>query len=244
MECPKSLRGTIFDTVNEEALHRMVPVSFTLQQRIALVILPRIASMLIRLLGCTLRFEDVCEPGVIPGDQMPPPGVFAFWHRSLLMAAYRFRNLRIAILISRSFDGELIARTVERLGFVAIRGSSSRGGAAGWLAMEECVRKGHIVAFTADGPRGPVYIAKPGFARLAQKTTGDAGAFHLDPASAWTLHSWDHFFIPKPFTRVTVSWPQHVKIGPDTDIDIANQSVQTMMDRAVTIAELALRSDS
>lgn len=219
----------------------MAPVSFTRKQRIALVIVPFVASVLIRVLGSTLRFHDVCAPGVIPGDTMPPPGVFAFWHRSLLMAAYRFRNLKIAILISRSFDGELIARTVEHLGFIAVRGSSSRGGAAGLLAMKHAVEAGHIVAFTADGPRGPIYHAKPGFAHLAQSTTGDAGGFHLSPEHAWHLKSWDHFLIPKPFTQVAVSWPQHVMLPSEMPIEEAQKSVQKMLDRAVTMAEIALR---
>ncbi len=104
---------------------------YTLGQRLTLAIVPRLAALLIRLLGATLRYEDRFEPATtprIPGDQIPGPTIYAFWHRSLLVCAHRFRHRTIAILISRSFDGELIARTVERLGFRAIRGSSSRGG--------------------------------------------------------------------------------------------------------------------
>src|ERR1700689_4206675 len=116
----------------------------------------------------TLRYEDRCEPGGTPGYKIPGPTVFAFWHRSLLAAAHRFRSLDIAILISPSFDGELIARTVELLGFRAIRGSSSRGGEAGLRNIEFAYAAGHRCAFTADGPRGPVFVAKPGVAALAQ----------------------------------------------------------------------------
>jgi lysophospholipid acyltransferase (LPLAT)-like uncharacterized protein len=210
--------------------------NFTHRQRLLLALVPPLASTLIRLLGCTLRFRDVCDTGVTPGHLIPPPGVFGFWHRSLLMAAYRFRNMSIAILISQSFDGELIARTVERLGFVAIRGSSSRGGAVALLQMERAVKSGRIAAFTADGPRGPVYLAKPGLALLAQRTTGDAGAFHLHPSKAWELRSWDRFLIPKPFARVTVSWPAHVLVSPDSDLAEVQVQVQQMMDRATQMA--------
>src|ERR1700688_4207742 len=120
----------------------------------------------------TLRYVDKTEPGVTPGYKIPGPTVFAFWHRSLLACAYRFRGLDIAILISPSFDGELIARTVERLGFKAIRGSSSRGGAAGLRNMRLASLVGHRCAFTADGPRGPAYVAKPGVAQLANSVGG------------------------------------------------------------------------
>ena len=206
-----------------------------------------IAAAAIRLLGMTLRFEDVCDPGVTPGYLIPPPGVFAFWHRSLLMAAYRFRGMGIAILISQSFDGELIARTVERLGFLAVRGSSSRGGAAGLIAMERACRGDvstgpRLAAFTADGPRGPIYIAKPGVTLLSQRVNGDAGAFHLEPAKAWTLKSWDRFFIPKPFTRVAIGWPAHVDLQHSTlSFEAQHAQVQAALDRAVVLAEECIR---
>ncbi len=129
-----------------------MPSTYSFSQRLTLAVAPRIASLVIRLIGTTLRYEDVFEPGV-PLGHLKAPSVSCFWHQCMLVCAWRFRNLGIAILISRSFDGELIARTVERLGFVAIRGSSSRGGVAGLLAMEQAYRAGHRCAFTSDGRR-------------------------------------------------------------------------------------------
>jgi lysophospholipid acyltransferase (LPLAT)-like uncharacterized protein len=215
-------------------------------QRIALMLVPPLAALLIRLLGFTLRYEDVAEPGVTPGYAIPGPVVFAFWHRSLLACAHRFRNLDIAILISSSFDGELIARTVELLGFRAIRGSSSRGGAAGLRNMQLAYAAGHRCAFTADGPRGPVFVAKPGAAALANSVgeldadgkpagTGAGGTwvgcFYALPDRAWELHSWDRFMIPKPFSRVVLSWPAHVPAG-----EVTTATVQAALDRAVEMA--------
>ena len=201
---------------------------FTFAQRVALAVVPRVASVAILLLGWTLRFEDTLEPGVTVGEKIPPPSVFVFWHRTLLMAAHRFRGMKIAILISPSFDGELIARTVERLGFTPVRGSSSKGGAAGLLAMETAYRAGFHIAITADGPRGPVYVAKPGAAALAAIVGSDVGAFHAEAERSWELKSWDKFVIPKPFTRVRVGWPAHCAA------DAA--AVQAMLDRAVEMA--------
>ncbi len=189
---------------------------------------PWVASGLIRLLGATLRYEDKVEPGSAPGDRLTGPGVFAFWHRSLLLAAYRFRGLGIAILISRSFDGELIARTVERVGFVAVRGSSSRGGATGLRGMERAYREGRKCAVTADGPRGPAMVAKPGAAQLAQMVGSEVGTFYLLPERAWVLRSWDGFLIPKPFSHVVVTWPTHV--AADEAV------VQAALDRSVAMA--------
>ncbi len=196
-----------------QTLHLNPVPAFTRKQRFLLAIIPPVAALLIRALGATLRYRDINAPGTPTGHQIPGPTIFAFWHCALLASAHRFRNLGIAILISRSFDGELIARTVERLGFVAVRGSSSRGGPAGLKGMAEAYRAGRICAFTADGPRGPARIAKAGPVHLAHFSNAPwLGAFFPQPSRAWYLKSWDHFMIPKPFSTVIFAWPAHV--GP------------------------------
>src|SRR5258708_36915741 len=104
---------------------------------------PPLVSMFIGCLGIPPRYRDVCEPEAIPGYDIPPPAVYAFWHRCLLAAAWRFRHYALTILISRSFDGELIARTVERLGFVAISGSTSPHSAPAFRNLHRAYRAGH-----------------------------------------------------------------------------------------------------
>ena len=92
-----------------------------------------------------------------------------------------------------------------------MRGSSTRGGANGLRNLAQAYADGHICAFTADGPRGPNMVAKAGPVHLAQLTEATwIGSFHLQPARAWQLRSWDQFLIPKPFSAVTIAWPAHV----------------------------------
>jgi lysophospholipid acyltransferase (LPLAT)-like uncharacterized protein len=201
---------------------------YTLKQRFALAIIPRLASVAICCLGVTLRYRDVCDLGATPGYDSPPPAVYAFWHRCLLACAWRFRNRGVAILISRSFDGELIARTVERLGFVAIRGSSSRDGTSGLRNLHRAYLAGHYCAITADGPRGPAMVAKPGVTQLARLVGTTVRAFYAHPDRAWQLRSWDRFLIPKPFSRVTIAWTVHVPAE--------ETAVQAILDRSVELA--------
>ena len=211
-------------------------------QRLAIAIVPPLAALLIRLLGLTLRYQDRADPGVTPGHLIPGASVFAFWHRSMIACAHRFRNLKIAILISPSFDGELIARTLKLLGFLPVRGSSSRGGAAGLLSLKQAYADGHCCAITADGPRGPVFVAKHGTALLAnsvgllsdsnQPAGTWVGCFYVLPDRAWQLRSWDRFMIPKPFSRVVVTWPAHVPAS-----EVTTATVQAALDRAVQMAE-------
>ena len=202
---------------------------YTLKQRLALALIPRLASATIRCLGITLRYEDVCEPSAFPGYDTPPPAVYAFWHRCLLACAWRFRNNGVTILISRSFDGELIARTVERLGFIAVRGSSSRDAMSGLRNLHRAYLAGHYCAITADGPRGPAMVAKPGVTQLAQLAGATVSAFYVHPERAWQLRSWDRFLIPKPFSRVTVAWTVQVPAEPS--------AVQAILDHSVELAE-------
>lgn len=210
--------------------------TYTRTQRLTLFLVPRLASAFIRVLGSTLRYEDMVAPGVVPGSRIAGPVVYAFWHRCLLSCAYYFRDQEIAILISRSFDGELIARTVERLGFIAIRGSSSRGGATALRQMAEEYSRGARCAITADGPRGPNMIAKPGTAQLAQLIGAWVGAFYVLPLHAWELDTWDRFLIPKPFSRVIIAWPPHVPAG-----EVTESSVQQNLEDAVAMAARHVR---
>jgi lysophospholipid acyltransferase (LPLAT)-like uncharacterized protein len=208
---------------------------FNFKQRIALAVIPPVTALLIRALGSTLRYENVL-PDAIPGDEIPGPTIYAFWHRSLLVCAHRFRDKDIAILISRSFDGELIARTVERLGFRVIRGSSSQGGPTGLRQMADAYDAGHRCAFTADGPRGPAMMAKPGPVQLAQLVDAPwVAAFYALPLRAWTLKTWDRFLIPKPFAKVLVTFPAHVL----TSLPHLQEGVQAALDEAVRMARRA-----
>jgi lysophospholipid acyltransferase (LPLAT)-like uncharacterized protein len=215
-----------------------VKSEYSVPKRIAIYVLPLLATAALYLIGSTLRFEHICEegmePGVVAGQKKNGPGAYCFWHRSLLIAAYYFRNLGITTLISRSFDGELTTRTTELLGFKPARGSSSRGGVGGLIAMEAAWREGRIAAFTSDGPRGPRYVAKPGVAALAERTGDHVTAFYLLPQRAWELPSWDRMLVPKPFSRVVITW---AKTAPVSDAEAAMPEVQAALNRCVEMAE-------
>jgi len=207
----------------------LVSQPYTFKQRLSLAFIPPLAYMAICLLGVTLRFEDICEPGATTAYHTPPPLIYAIWHRCMLAAAWRFRQGGIRILVSRSLDGELITRTVKPLGISAVRGSSSRDGAAGLRNLQRAYLDGNYCVITADGPRGPAQVAKPGISHLAQFVNAPVGAVYVHPHRAWMLRSWDRFLIPKPFSRVTVAWTR----SASSDLD----SIQDALDRATLLAQ-------
>jgi len=181
---------------------------FTLSQRLTLAIVPRLVWALLMTVGHTWRFEMLAEEGVTPAFHgfIPSREIYCFWHQCVLACAFYYRSTHATILISQSFDGELITRILNLLGYRAVRGSSSRGGREGLLGLRRVLDAGTPVIFTADGPRGPIHKAKLGPIKLAQLTQSPIGCFHLEPEKAWVARSWDRFQIPKPFTRIAVSW--------------------------------------
>jgi lysophospholipid acyltransferase (LPLAT)-like uncharacterized protein len=211
---------------------------------VALAIVPRLTALLLALIGMTLRFEILAEEGAVPATP-PAKGIFCFWHRCTLPCGWYFRKFRCSILISQSFDGELIARTLGLLGYNSVRGSSSRGGAAGLLALQGVLEQGLPVVFTADGPRGPIYQTKIGPVKLSQMTGEEIGSFYLLPERAWVMRSWDEFLIPKPFSRVAVSWARAVAASSPGDsaeaLEMKRQELNDALERARLQAEKHFR---
>ena len=106
-------------------------------------------------------------------------------------------------LTSSSRDGELIAQFLSRFGIGPVRGSATRGGSTAIRELVRALRRGHDVGITPDGSRGPCYEIQPGLVLLAQLSGRRILPISFEYANAWRTRSWDRFFIPKPFSRVT-----------------------------------------
>jgi hypothetical protein len=131
---------------------------FTFFQRLVLAVVPRAVRALLGIVSRTWRFEVIAEEGVtpVPSGVQSPPEIFCFWHQCTLPCTVYFRHSRAVILISQSFDGELITRILKMFGFDAVRGSSSRNAREGLLGLKHIIETGRTAIFTADGPRGPI----------------------------------------------------------------------------------------
>jgi len=210
---------------------------FTPGQRLVLALVPRIVWALLWVVGFTWRYRVIAEDGVTPVlfGEKPGPEIYCFWHQCVLPCTMYFRRSRAVILISRSFDGELITRILRMFGFGAVRGSSSRGGGEGLMGLKHIIDSGRTAIFTADGPLGPIYETKMGPIKLAQLTGAPIGSFYLLPERAWVLNSWDRFLIPKPFTRICVSWAQWTHVPPDAcpeQLEPKRQELNAALERA------------
>jgi hypothetical protein len=219
--------------------------SFTFSERLKLWLISWAGYLFIRVVGATLRYQFIPEPGCLADEHaIAAPGtIWCFWHRSVLPATYRFRNQGLAVMTSRSFDGEYIARIIQKLGFVAVRGSSSRGAVGALLGMRQQLEQGHAAVFTIDGPRGPRYVAKPGPVLLAKKTGAPINCFYVAVERAWILNSWDQMIIPKLFSRAVIyaSSPIHVPAdATDEQMSTLHQQMQATLERCRLKAEEAV----
>lgn len=199
---------------------------------------PPLVALLLRMLHATLRYEEIFDEGG-RADHPGEASVWCFWHRCLLPAACFFRRRpRTTLLISASFDGELIARTIEHMGYETVRGSSSRGGSDGLRALARAVQDGATAVIPGDGPRGPRYLLKPGITRLARLTERPINSFYLLPQRAWVLRSWDALLVPKPFSRVVMVWGRPVP--PPESAEAEEQvrlAVEATLERLRLLAE-------
>ncbi len=173
--------------------------------------------LLIRFIGRTVRFsvegwehwEEASRDGSLP--------IYTCWHDRVFLATYFFRHRRIVVMTSQSFDGEYIARFIQRFGYGAARGSSSRGGVGALVEMARLMRRGCPAGFMIDGPRGPRHEAKMGAVLLAKKTGQPVLPFAVNAARHTAVSSWDRTQIPWPFTRAVVRIAPPIYVPPDAD---------------------------
>lgn len=191
---------------------------------------------LIRGLILTLRPVYVQEHVVHGAAQSRRPLLLACWHGRMFCFFPLYRRYRMVALVSRSKDGELISQVLARLGIATVRGSSSRDGARGLLALIHKIREGYIAAVTPDGPRGPQYTAQPGIVMAAAQT--EAMIVPVTYSARWkkVVYTWDRFVIPLPWSRVVVIYgdPIAVPAGGSTDvIQAKRQELETSL-RCIT----------
>jgi len=171
------------------------------------------------------------------------PVIFAFWHQRQVFFTWTHRGARVKILVSRSADGEIIARAMRLARIGVCRGSSSRGALEGTREMIEAAAEGLDVGFTPDGPKGPAREIKTGILYLAQKT--GLPVVPITNALSRRLEfsrSWDRFQFPLPFARAVVLYGPPIFVGPQDDLEAKARELKTALDRITEEAEREVAS--
>jgi len=202
-----------------------------------------LAAGFIRGLRATLRLRHHGDERVRERERQGEPFILAFWHRHLLLMPYAYRGRRISVLVSQSQDGELIARTVARLGIDSSRGSSSRGGIVGMRSLLRKAAEGWDIAFTPDGPRGPLREVQPGVILAAAATGLPIQPVAIAASRAKLLRSWDRFVVPLPFSAVHFVYGEPLVVERRGNLEQAAEELKARLDAAEEAAEDLAKGD-
>ena len=184
--------------------------------------------------------------------------IYAFWHGSVFLLPYTYRNSGVVIMVSESRDGDLASSMLGHFGFDVIRGSTNRRGNRALISFINSLRSGRSVAIAVDGPRGPRHVAKAGALFLAGKLSVPVIPVATRVKRCWTLDdAWDKFTVPVPFTKgvillgapITISGTSREAIEASRrELDVAlhhlTQEAATMVGAPLKEGRQAVRSEN
>lgn len=194
---------------------------------------------LIHLYSRTFRLTVVNEEQWLPVLKHGGNVLICVWHQQFFSAIRYFRKYRIyrpSLMISRSFDGEIIAGVARFSGWHAVRGSSSKGGKSALKQMVQCLKRTGLAAHIVDGPLGPMGVVKAGAIRLALDADAVIVPCYASSDRAWFFNSWDKFFIPKPFSKVTLRFDCPLKLEKplsEAEFEAQRLQLERVMSRAL-----------
>jgi hypothetical protein len=189
----------------------------TLRKKLVARFGPPLAYWTIRVLGWTMRLEEVHPeiPGAFYDRGISAIG--AFWHGRLLMMPLVYKGKKLGFLVSPHRDGQIVGKALERFGYHAILGSTTRRGFAAFKQMLKANREGADIALTPDGPRGPRYQVQIGVIELAKLTGRPIVPLTFGASHRKIFNTWDRFLLPCPFSRGVYIWGEPVQVDPKGD---------------------------
>jgi lysophospholipid acyltransferase (LPLAT)-like uncharacterized protein len=163
----------------------------------------------------TLRFDERWENDLAKAKAEGGNVLFAVWHQATFVMFYLYRHKNAVILVTSEIRGEILGRCAEWLGFEVIAVPSAKDKfdyARSLTGMVKALKSGRDAVIAVDGPTGPLYDVKPGAAYLAGKAEVPILPIGILADGKLTLNwRWDKFFVPLPFSKVTVKIGQLIR---------------------------------
>ncbi len=183
-------------------------------------------GLLAKLMCKTLDFELVVAQEHYTNSQQQV--IYGIWHNRIVVSAVSYikfmknieANKDLYVLTSASKDGELIAGMMSVIGVKTIRGSSHRNAKSAGLEIYKTLKTGKDICITPDGPKGPLYELKPGLIQIAAKSQVPILPIKVEYSDYWELATWDKFRIPKPFSKVKVTYGSIQRVPQEYDAAI------------------------
>ena len=179
------------------------------------------ANVLCKTLSVTVKNSEFLEELAKENKNF----IVAFWHGTMLLPWYLHRNKSIAALISKSKDGDLLARLLKSWNYQVIRGSSSSGGEIALGIMIDFAKNKNSIAITPDGPRGPAKKLKAGAVVTAKKSGLPLVLIGVGYRNKRILRNWDNFQIPAFFSKANAVYSQPVYIDKNLDYNGTSEMI-------------------
>ncbi len=200
----------------------------------------------IRLVRRTSTMSDD-PPDFVLHNLPDHPLIIAMWHgQGLLLPYIRPRDdIKVAIMVARHVDGDIVHETLERFGMTTIRGAGSgrsgrdKGGFAALRACMQALRNDTSIALTADIPPGPARKAGLGLVTLS-KLSGRA----ILPCAVVTnryykLKTWSGFTVNLPYSKMVMTGGEQIRVprhATAEELEIARQVLEDSLNEVTARA--------
>ena len=213
-----------------------MPSKIPFKTWIKIFLITKFFHVFINLIGYTCRKKYIGLEHLEVLKKNKQNWIYASWHNNVSIGAWELRNQNVAIMVSESVDGEMIARAVHALGNKTIRGSTSRGAVRVFMKMLKWIKQGNNAGITPDGPRGPKYQLQSGVIALAQKAKVPLVPFDIQSTNQWVFEkSWDTHKLPKPFSTMVIHYGEPFYVPPKLSeqelVDISAKFEKIMIDQ-------------
>lgn len=176
-------------------------------------------------------------------EELERAGSFAVagFHGTLLYPCYYCKRFSGVIMVSRSWDGDLMDRCLQAWGYRTARGSSSRDGKEALYEMIDMAKETDCcTGLAVDAPRGPAQIVKMGIVALARETGQP-----ILPITSWStrhvqFNSWDKMILPLPFGTIVMNYGKPIRVPSDLkreDYENVRQEIEKSLLEALAEAK-------
>ena len=162
-------------------------------------------ALLVWRLTCRYRVENDPRPALRRAGK---PYAYALLHAHQIAALLVNDERRMAAMVSRSPDGDVLAPCLRVVRVTPVRGSSrkrgrDKGGRAALSALGAYVSRGVPALLAVDGPQGPRNHVHRGVVDLARETGAVILPVMVLPSRRWIVaDAWDRMQLPRPFCTI------------------------------------------
>lgn len=182
------------------------------KKKLTFYLATKLGWIFIKLIGKLCYFKEAGRENFEKLQRAKLPFLYVLWHGRILIPIYLHCGEGVTAMVSLHADGEMIARTIHKLGYKTVRGSSTRGGNQAFYDMVNVLKKGGTGAIIPDGPRGPRHHLKPGTMFIAQQTDAYLVPVTFSANRTIVFSSWDRFMLPLPFSKNIVFYGTPVQV--------------------------------